>query len=100
MTDTETAAAIDALAHRLRLRDEAMRDGGDYADPEPFAAEYVTAMRGYGWRPTPAKATAPPKHSPPAAADGSRDDMLARARARCDEATAVRRAQENAEGAA
>ena len=56
MTDAETAAAIEALAYRLRLRDAAMNDGEDYADPEVFAAEFLTAMRGYGWRHTEAKA--------------------------------------------
>ena len=60
MTDAETSAAIDALAHRLRLRDEAMRD----ADADVFAAEAVTALRGYGWRPTPAKVYPAPKPAP------------------------------------
>ena len=66
MTDAETSAAIDALARRLRQRDEAMRDGAeDVADAEPFANEFITALRGRGWRPTPAKVYAAPK--PPGA---------------------------------
>jgi hypothetical protein len=47
-TDTiaETKAAIDALVYRLRNR-------GD-ADDEPFAQEFVAALKARGWRPTPA----------------------------------------------
>jgi hypothetical protein len=56
VTAAETAAAIEALAHRIRQRDAAMRDGEDYPDPEPFAAEYLAALRGQGWRVTAAKA--------------------------------------------
>jgi hypothetical protein len=41
--DREKRAAIDALVHRLRSR-------GD-ADDEPFAAEFITALWGRGWRP-------------------------------------------------
>ncbi len=40
--DTETRAAVDALAYRLRNR-------GD-ADPERFAAEFIAALRAHGWR--------------------------------------------------
>ena len=62
MTDAETSAAIEALAHRIRERDEAMRNGGEYADAEIFAAEYLAALRAKaGWRPTPAKVYAAPK---------------------------------------
>lgn len=64
MTDAETAAAIEALAYRLRQRDAAMNDGEDYADPEVFAREYLTAMRGYGWRHTEAKVFTAPKPAP------------------------------------
>lgn len=46
-TDRETQAAINALVYRLRNR-------GD-ADDEPFAAEFITALRQRGWRPTEAK---------------------------------------------
>lgn len=61
MTDAETAAAIEALAHRLRKRDEAMRNSEDYADAEPFALEFMAALRGRGWRVT---NTAPPPAHP------------------------------------
>jgi len=45
--DSETRAAIDALVFRLKNR-------GD-ADDEPFAAEFIAALRGRGWRPTEAR---------------------------------------------
>ena len=48
MTDHETRAAVDALIHRLRNRDPG-------TDDEPFALEYVTALRSRGWRPTEAR---------------------------------------------
>jgi hypothetical protein len=41
--DNETRAAIDALVYRLRNR-------GD-ADDEPFAQEYLAALKARGWRP-------------------------------------------------
>lgn len=46
--DAETRAAIDALVFRLKNR-------GD-SDDEPFAAEFIAALRGRGWRPTEARA--------------------------------------------
>lgn len=65
MTDAETQAAIDALAHRIRNRDAAVRDAAeDLEDAEPFALEFVTALRGHGWRPTEAKTFAGPKAAP------------------------------------
>ena len=48
MTDRETTAAIDALAHRLRNRDPG-------TDDEVFALEFITALRARGWRPTEAR---------------------------------------------
>jgi hypothetical protein len=45
--DREKRRAIDALVHRLRNK-------GD-ADDEPFAAEFIAALWGQGWRPTLAK---------------------------------------------
>jgi hypothetical protein len=42
--DKETRAAIDALVWRLNNR-------GD-ADAEPFAAEFIAALKARGWRPT------------------------------------------------
>ena len=47
--DRETAAAIDALVYRLKNREPG-------TDDEPFAQEYVLAMRLRGWRPTEARA--------------------------------------------
>jgi hypothetical protein len=55
MTDTDTAAAVRSLTHRISERDEAMRNGADYADAEPFAAEFMAALHGRGWRPTEAR---------------------------------------------
>ena len=46
--DEESRAAIDALVYRLRNRD-------DETDDEVFAAEFIAALRGRGWRPTEAK---------------------------------------------
>jgi hypothetical protein len=46
----ETRLAVAALAHRLRNRAED-------TDDEVFALEFVTAMRGRGWRPTAARLT-------------------------------------------
>jgi hypothetical protein len=47
--DRETQAAIEALVYRLRNRAD--------EDDEPFAQEYVTALRARGWRPTSARAS-------------------------------------------
>jgi hypothetical protein len=44
----ETRLAVAALTHRLRHR------AAD-TDDEVFALEFVTAMRGRGWRPTAAR---------------------------------------------
>ena len=55
MTDHETRAAVDALIHRLRNRDPD-------TDDEPFALEYVTALRSRGWRPTEARVQPAWKH--------------------------------------
>ena len=65
MTDAETAAAIEALEYRVKLRDQAIRDGEEYPDAGPFALEYLTALRGQGWRPTPAKVFPVPKAAQP-----------------------------------
>jgi hypothetical protein len=86
--DRETTQAVDALTHRLRNHLAAVRNGGDCEDPEVFAAEFITAMRGKGWRPTEARLhTAPPPVVP---GSGARPpaDLLAEARARFAEATA------------
>lgn len=42
--DRETRLAVEALVYRLRNR-------GD-ADDEPFAAEFIAALKARGWRPT------------------------------------------------
>ena len=81
MTDNETSAAIDALVYRVKARDNAIRDGEDYPDAEPFALEFLTALRGRGWRPTPARVTAPPQHAPPGTATVPRDETLRELRA-------------------
>lgn len=52
MTDTDTAAAIEALAFRIRTRDQAQRDGSEYPDADILASEFITALRGHGWRVT------------------------------------------------
>jgi len=67
MTDPDTAQAIEALAHRIRQRDT----GGERADAEVFALEFMTALRARGWRATEAKvlpAWKPAGHKDPAAA--------------------------------
>lgn len=47
-TDNETASAVEALVWRLRNRDPG-------TDDEVFAREFMTALRGRGWRPTEAR---------------------------------------------
>ncbi len=88
MTDAETATAVETLTRRLRERDTAMRDGGEYADAEVFAAELMTALRGQGWRVTPAKAQ-PEPHEPGAGLPK-----------RADAVELLRKAREDAEAAA
>lgn len=56
MTDNDTQAAIDALVYRVKARDKAIRDGEEYPDAEPFALEFLTALRSQGWRRTEARA--------------------------------------------
>lgn len=51
MTDSleaETRAAVAALVHRLRNPGDANPLG---ADAEPFAAEFIAALKARGWRP-------------------------------------------------
>ncbi len=81
MTDSDTTAAVEALAYRIRERDAAIRDGQDFADADVFAAEFMTAMRGHGWRPTPAKTSGLPMHAPPGTADKPRDELISSLRA-------------------
>lgn len=49
--DEATRAAVAALAHRVRQRD----DSDEPADAEVFALEFLTALRGQGWRLTEAR---------------------------------------------
>ena len=95
MTDAETTAAIDAIARLVRNRDSAMRDGEDYADPEVFAAECVTVMRGYGWRHNEALAPPRPAVVTPGTA-GRREELLAPLRAHLDELNAAQKAEREA----
>lgn len=92
--DRETHAAIEALAHRIRIRDAAVSAGEDYADPEPFAAEFMAALQGRGWRVTEAKAK-PEPHAPGAGTPQSPEvaELLASARAEREAAAAAWRAQ-------
>jgi hypothetical protein len=50
MTDADTQAAIDALARRVRDRDDAVRTGGDLPDAELFAREFMLSLLGRQWR--------------------------------------------------
>ena len=86
--DREIRAAIDALVHRLTNRTE--------SDDEPFAMEFIQAMIGRGWRPTPAKTTTPPLHAPPVADKRSRDEELAVVRAEMAARAAARERQDGA----
>lgn len=95
MTDAETTAAVESLAHRIRQRDAAMRDGDDHADPEVFALEFVTAMLGHGWRHLAALAkpkTAPAAEGEPGSGTSRRAELLAPVRAQLDELNAAKRA--------
>lgn len=97
MTDADTQAAIDALAFRFRTRDAAVRDGADETEDADLAAlEFITALRGHGWRPTPAKAVAPPPHAPAGTATVPRDELLADLRADMEARAAASRAAKEA----
>jgi hypothetical protein len=98
MTDKETAAAIEAMARRVRQRDTAMREGGDYADADVFALDELTALRGRGWRPTAAKTSGLPLHAPAGTADKPRSEMLADLRADMEARAARDRAAKETRG--
>jgi hypothetical protein len=49
--DRETRAAVEALTYRLKNRDPEV-------DDEFIAREFMTALRGRGWRPTEARSLA------------------------------------------
>lgn len=93
--DQATREAVAALVHRLRNRDQATEE--DRPDIEPFALEYVMALRFRGWRPTPAQAAV--SWGPPVGrgADPERHaDELEAAREACAEAASRLKADENA----
>jgi len=101
MTDNETTAAIEAMAYRVRSRDEAIRDGEDFADADVFALEFITALRGQGWRPTAAKAASLPMHAPAGTADKPRSELIGDLRADMEaRAAAARAAKESREAGA
>ena len=69
MTDTDRQAA-EAITRKLRDR-----GAGNGADA--LALEIIVLMRGFGWRPTEARAGAPPMHAPPVAdAAVPRDELI------------------------
>jgi hypothetical protein len=96
VTDNETAAAIESLAYRIRERDAAIRDGGEFADAGVFALEFMTAMRGRGWRLTAAKAVTPPMHAPAGTADKPRSELLSNLRAEMEAKAAAAKAAKDA----
>jgi hypothetical protein len=74
VTDTDRQAA-EAIVRKLQ-------EHGAGARADALALEIIVLMRGFGWRPTEARAGAPPMHAPPVADRRSRDEELAAARAR------------------
>lgn len=97
MTDAETSAAIEALAYRLRQRDAAIHAAeNDIGDAEVFALEFMTALRGRGWRPTPAKTGGLPMHAAPVPDSPPRDEVLASLRADMEARAARDRAAKEA----
>lgn len=90
--DEASRLAVAALTSRVRNRDAVE---GDREAAELFALEYVTALRGQGWRPTPARPAlrwSSPRHR---GADPSRHaEALAEARARCADGAAKLKAAE------
>ncbi|TMS00134.1 hypothetical protein [Nonomuraea basaltis] len=92
--DQATREAVAALVHRIRERDFASEE--DKPDAEPFALEFVMAMRFRGWRPTPAQAAV--SWPPPVGrgADPAKHaDALAEARIDCANAAAKLRSDES-----
>lgn len=71
MTDHETRAAIVELSRRLR--DEPLVD-----DFDRFALEYLTWLRGHGWRPTEARVQPAWKHPAGHGVDPTADYLAAR----------------------
>ncbi|MDG9703741.1 hypothetical protein [Streptomyces sp. DH37] len=79
--DQETRDAIRALAMRLRARDAAAAEGEEPVDAEVFAAEYITALRTRGWRPTPARPAPPWQRTLPPATPETAQQRAAEIRA-------------------
>jgi hypothetical protein len=74
--DRETADAVTILTRHIQERDDEMRAGADYSDPEPFAAGLMTILKAQGWRPTPAKPI-PPQARAPGSGSGAPDAIRA-----------------------
>lgn len=88
----ETQRAVDALVFRLKQRREQEKQGEDAPDDEWFAREFMAALRGQGWRPTPAKATDWREANRPLLSERpmtpkERAEWLEKARANCEAAT-------------
>ncbi len=86
--DRETQAAIEALVYRLKNR------AGE--DDEPFAQEYVMAMRHRGWRPTEARAPWEVRNGPAGSGHPESEETLTlveQARRDLDEIRARQRAE-------
>jgi hypothetical protein len=65
-TDRKTAEAIVRKLHE--------HGAGNRADA--LALEIIALMRGFGWRPTPATAGAPPMHAPPVEGKPPREELI------------------------
>jgi hypothetical protein len=94
--DRESIAAVDALVYRLKNREPG-------TDDEPFAQEFITALRGRGWRPTEARTPWDFRQLP--AGDGPRASeetrrQLEEARSVAAAAVARQRAEGRSAGAA
>lgn len=90
--DAETRRAVDALVFRLKQRREQEKQGEDAPDDEWLAREFMAALRGQGWRPTPAKAVDWREANRPLLPERpmspeEREKWLAKARANCEAAT-------------
>lgn len=95
MTDLDraTTEAVEVLARRIRTRDAAIRGAdADVADAEPFARELILTLRGRGWRPTEARLIPLGRRGRPGSGAKPPADLLAEARARCEQATGAQQA--------
>jgi hypothetical protein len=85
--DREASAAVDALVYRLRNREPG-------TDDEPFAQEFITALRARGWRPTEARPL--PEWRRPAGSGAEPNEDWQRARAELGEKLSNRPPQDAA----